>query len=207
MLRVCVRCNISKPLEEFSNRKDRPSGKCYYCRECGRKQHREYSHKVYTDPKRHAELLVQKRKDYAENPEKYKIRNKRNYVKHCDKYLAKEKENYQMNPEPKKNAAKVRRECKMAENPNWKKLTEMARKVGISFVAMEKWFNKQWMKQQAQCAVCGKVFCGDDCIDHNHNTNQLRGLLCSGCNLGIGHLKDSMEVCHNAVKYLEKYNI
>ena len=206
MFRVCVRCNISKPLEEFSNRKDRPSGKCYYCRECGRKQHREYSRKVYANPKRKAELLIQKRKDYAENLEKYKIRNKRNYVKHREQRLTQEKENYMRNPDKKRKTSNDYRKRKMAENPNWKKLTEMARKVGITYVEMESWFNKQWMKQQAQCANCGKVFNGDDCIDHNHSTKKLRGLLCSGCNLGIGHLRDSAEICNKAAEYLIKYN-
>ncbi len=90
----------------------------------------------------------------------------------------------------------------MAENPNWKKLKEMAYKTGKTFDEVEAWFNKQWMKQQAQCAICGKVFCDDDCIDHDHDTNELRGLLCKLCNVGIGALKDSSAVCLKASEYL-----
>ena len=84
-------------------------------------------------------------------------------------------------------------------------MKEVAYKIGQSFEFVENWFNKQWMKQQAQCAVCGKVFSDDDCIDHDHSTNQLRGLLCNSCNVGIGMLKDSPELCLKASKYLTNY--
>ena len=96
------------------------------------------------------------------------------------------------------------RKQKKLENPNWKKIKEMAYKVGKTFEEVEQWFNAQWMKQQAQCAICGKVFSDSDCIDHDHNTNQLRGLLCSSCNVGIGMLCDSPDLCIKASRYLTK---
>ena len=39
-------------------------------------------------------------------------------------------------------------------------------------------------------------------IDHHHVTNRIRGLLCETCNVGLGMLKDSSEVCSAAVAYL-----
>ena len=39
-------------------------------------------------------------------------------------------------------------------------------------------------------------------IDHCHNTNNLRGLLCHNCNLIIGHAKDDTSILNNAIKYL-----
>ena len=42
-------------------------------------------------------------------------------------------------------------------------------------------------------------------VDHNHVTGQIRGLLCTNCNLGIGNFKDKTELLKNAIKYLEKY--
>ena len=43
-------------------------------------------------------------------------------------------------------------------------------------------------------------------VDHNHTTNQIRGLLCHTCNSALGLFKDSPELLEKAIKYLRKYN-
>ena len=40
-------------------------------------------------------------------------------------------------------------------------------------------------------------------VDHCHTTNQIRGLLCSCCNGGLGFFKDNTETLTNAIVYLE----
>jgi hypothetical protein len=53
------------------------------------------------------------------------------------------------------------------------------------------------------CEICGAEF--DDRgpqLDHNHETNRFRGVLCFGCNVGIGHMKESVEVLLRAIQYL-----
>lgn len=42
-------------------------------------------------------------------------------------------------------------------------------------------------------------------VDHCHLTGKVRGLLCSKCNTGIGHLRDDVLILQKAIKYLEKY--
>ena len=39
-------------------------------------------------------------------------------------------------------------------------------------------------------------------VDHNHKTGKVRGLLCNGCNLAIGYLKDSVPIILNAADYV-----
>jgi hypothetical protein len=39
-------------------------------------------------------------------------------------------------------------------------------------------------------------------IDHNHDTGQVRGLLCSGCNRGLGYFKDRPDLIKKAADYL-----
>ena len=63
--------------------------------------------------------------------------------------------------------------------------------------------------QDFQCFICGEVpednYGGSHDglhIDHHHVTGRVRGLLCGGCNVGIGMLKDSPEVCELAAHYL-----
>ena len=127
---------------------------------------------------------------------------RKQYQKNKVDILEQHKAYYKKNAERKKAYQNEYRKGKAEEIPNWKKLKEMAYKTGKTFDEVETWFNKQWMKQQAQCAICGKVFCDDDCIDHDHTTNELRGLLCNLCNVGIGALKDSPAVCLKANEYL-----
>ena len=38
--------------------------------------------------------------------------------------------------------------------------------------------------QQRKCAICGIEEARN--VDHNHKSGEIRGLLCSGCNLGLG---------------------
>lgn len=40
-------------------------------------------------------------------------------------------------------------------------------------------------------------------IDHDHNTNEIRGLLCKRCNSGIGMFRESLNIIKEAVNYLE----
>lgn len=65
----------------------------------------------------------------------------------------------------------------------------------------EKDFLKMSRKQEGRCGICNKV--PDTlCIDHNHDTGQVRGLLCRKCNSAIGKLYDDPEIILNAYYYL-----
>jgi len=59
--------------------------------------------------------------------------------------------------------------------------------------------------QQGCCAICGTDDTGARkafAVDHCHETNKIRGLLCSNCNTGIGNLRDSIELLERAIEYL-----
>lgn len=62
--------------------------------------------------------------------------------------------------------------------------------------------------QNGRCAICGTDTPGGRGsfhVDHCHNTNVVRGLLCSNCNRGIGYLKDSVSNLASAILYLSDY--
>lgn len=84
------------------------------------------------------------------------------------------------------------------------RIQHLKRKYNITKDDYEIMFNKQ----EGKCAICGTIEPGAGkeffYIDHNHNTNAIRGLLCLSCNFGIGAFKDKKELLINAISYLEK---
>ena len=54
--------------------------------------------------------------------------------------------------------------------------------------------------QPKQCRICGTT--DKLVLDHNHANNQLRGLLCSCCNAGLGQFKDNPVLLTQAIVYL-----
>ena len=48
------------------------------------------------------------------------------------------------------------------------------------------------------CAICGKVP-EELVVDHDHATGRVRGMLCHGCNLSLGHLEKHLEA---ALRYI-----
>jgi hypothetical protein len=58
-------------------------------------------------------------------------------------------------------------------------------------------------RQGGLCALCGQAGVGL-CVDHDHETGQIRGLLCGKCNKGLGLFGDSAEGLIRALRYLER---
>ncbi len=57
--------------------------------------------------------------------------------------------------------------------------------------------------QSGLCAICGGQLSGKMCVDHDHETGQIRGMLCNNCNRALGYFGDDSAILRSAVKYLE----
>lgn len=62
-------------------------------------------------------------------------------------------------------------------------------------------FDRLLTEQGGHCAICPAT--DDLCVDHNHETGKVRGILCRHCNAGLGQFRDDLERMRAAVKYLE----
>jgi hypothetical protein len=69
-------------------------------------------------------------------------------------------------------------------------------------------------EQNGVCKICGNAETAlqpngkevkDLCVDHCHKYNIVRGLLCHGCNAGIGYFKDNIKSLEQAIIYLKRY--
>jgi len=64
-------------------------------------------------------------------------------------------------------------------------------------------FIRLLVKHNYCCAICKKPDSEKLTIDHNHKTNEVRGLLCRGCNTLVGYIETRSHLLETAKKYLE----
>lgn len=82
-------------------------------------------------------------------------------------------------------------------NSSWKQQ-------GINITYEE--YKIKYEKVKGYCEICNKQF-PSLCVDHNHTTGEIRGLLCTSCNLGIEQFKETQSMLYNAIDYLNKYGV
>lgn len=78
------------------------------------------------------------------------------------------------------------------------------------FRLTRKQYDELLMSQRGLCAICGSRLPASNgktrfCVDHDHYTGKIRGLLCNSCNLGIGYFKDDVAMLRQAIEYLEMW--
>ena len=100
---------------------------------------------------------------------------------------------------------------KYRKSPKGKKYhKEYGKKYSIKY-----WYNlenkdydKIFNEQKGCCAICGvhqSKLKRALSVDHDHKTNEVRGLLCIKCNVALGIFNDSIELLDRAKHYLKKY--
>lgn len=123
------------------------------------------------------------RENRKNNPEQFKKKDKELYQKSKDRRVSYARNYRKKYPE-------------RTRATNWKS------KYGIT---SEEFYSKL-LWQNNKCAICnrdmsdyGKIFC----VDHNHKTGGIRGLLCDPCNYGLGFYEKHKD---KYVNYLKLHN-
>lgn len=100
------------------------------------------------------------------------------------------------------------KQCKKAYNESRREnraSSDRKRNYGIS----DEEYQALKIAQGGVCAICGqseiRIHKGaqmDLCVDHDHETGEVRGLLCWHCNAGLGHFRDDPQNLSAAIDYL-----
>ncbi len=89
-----------------------------------------------------------------------------------------------------------------AQWSRWKRATRL-RRYGINEVE----YDAMLARQGGRCAICRtdepKGRYGVFCVDHDHSTGAVRGLLCSFCNRALAQFGDNAEGLRRALAYLQ----
>lgn len=100
-----------------------------------------------------------------------------------------------------------------AKNVEKRRNDAFLREYGIDL----KEFDRMAKAQDGKCAICKQPESWFDyrdkskprqlCVDHDHSTGKVRGLLCGSCNVMLGRAKDSVLMLESAIKYLNKSKV
>jgi len=92
--------------------------------------------------------------------------------------------------------------CKQCNREN---RTSFKRKIERRYKISFKEYEKLLKDQENKCLICKKEFIDSKHthIDHNHTTNEVRGLLCHKCNSILGYSEENIEILKEAINYLE----
>jgi len=68
-------------------------------------------------------------------------------------------------------------------------------------------YDAMWAAQGHRCAICRTNRPGGKgwCIDHCHDSDVVRGILCNNCNSGLGLFKDDANTLRAAAVYAARH--
>ncbi len=96
-------------------------------------------------------------------------------------------------------------DCLKMHADKYKERSKASRRLR-DFNCTQEQYDKMYSDQEGKCYICGRdedeIQQNSLCVDHDHVTFKIRGLLCHDCNVGLGRFKDSQRRLMNAVNYL-----
>jgi ribosomal protein L40E len=223
----CKKCGAMKPISAYQIRKE--SGKLRNeCNDCLNAYHREFYLRKIGKFKRDAKA------EKREAEEKICIRCKelkpisefglhniqknqhRNFCKQCQKewdskYKTSTEGKQKIDEWREKNQEKIiaYRELYKTDPRKKEKMRNYGRKNTLKqFGLTQEDYDKILQSQNGHCAICGNGTNGNKknfCVDHDHETGKVRGLLCHNCNVSVGLMKESPLLLRKAAEYLESF--
>jgi hypothetical protein len=86
------------------------------------------------------------------------------------------------------------------DNPFYERSNRLKRRYGITLEE----FNSMFIRQGKRCLLCGTDSPDGRnwAVDHSHKTGEVRGILCTKCNVMIAMARDSVDMLRRGISYL-----
>ena len=101
------------------------------------------------------------------------------------------------------------RESLNEERREYHRNYEWGRRLRVKYGVDPEWYAATLEAQNSRCAICGTNQWDSrgrrPSIDHDHETDRVRGLLCERCNLALGYFDDNPQILREAASYLEGF--
>ena len=180
--KVCSTCNTEKPYSEFHKAKGYRAGYTGQCKACRYVKMAEWAKSHPDNRKATYKRLNQKDERRAKNRE-----------------YAQERRDNGKAPEYMSEYRQIHHDkiLQQARDGN------LRNKYGLT----PEQFHSMLAAQDGVCSICKQP---DKqgirlAVDHNHDTGEVRGLLCGNCNKAIGLMRDSPAILFRAIEYLNSY--
>lgn len=140
----------------------------------------------------------------AMTPEQRREINRAYREKHREKVKAKKAAEYRADPE----RFKARNRAWKLANPEKYRRRNAVRHRAKTYGLTPEGLTRLLAAQHEACAICGAPLYGgpETCVDHDHTTGAVRGLLCQNDNKALGLLTDDPARLRRAASYLETHN-
>lgn len=142
----------------------------------------------------------------AEHPEKELAYDRKYKKQNAEMLREKSKKSYYKDHEQSKAKIRERNKAAYQRDPKAFRASRLKSVYGISLNKYE----EMVQQQEGKCAICKKRQSEEKrrlSIDHCHNTGQIRDLLCSRCNLGIGYFRDDPDLLIEAACYITRHRL
>jgi len=137
--------------------------------------------------------------EIKQNSDFYKVKGRDGSPSWCKKCKLDQNKKYAKNPDVAAQKKAWRKKYNL-KTKDLRKFSRMKSLYGLSFDE----YMGMMDAQSGKCAICGTKLAGirGINIDHCHETNKIRGLLCKNCNLGLGFFKDEINLLQKAIRYI-----
>lgn len=198
-MKLCQDCNTEKPETEFYRDSTRPDGLNWRCKPC----HKAHVARINMLPPRNPPPEGMKRcqrcketKPLEEfHSDKGQYDGKQRVCKACQYIRLKEWTG--KNPDY---SARKHRERRLLHIERYRDY-DRKKKYGLNRGE----YAEMLAAQDGKCALCGTANQGPRAfdVDHCHETNRIRGLLCGKCNTGLGQFNHDVSTLELAISYLK----
>ena len=101
------------------------------------------------------------------------------------------------------------RGCRSAAHKEWRTRFPYKQKwirIKLLYGMTEADYEEILQEQQQRCAICREELqTGKSThIDHCHKTGRVRGILCNGCNVALGYIKEDISLLRRIEEYLQR---